>query len=1643
MGSAEDNTMAVIDRSSSDEDQGEAALIAAAAKILVSESRGIPADFVTALFAYAVPEDLMHYGARELAELAADAWAHLAVRKPGTPNIRFAASDTSGVLSHAPPNVPLSAPPKTVSVLEIVNDDMPFLVDSVMSELNQRGIDISLVLHPIFTVERDRDGRLIAFKGAQPPGAGAQRESFIHIHTERIDDDARRAEAVEALAKVLGDVRLAVADWRPMLARIGEVIATLKDHPPPLPAIEIAEAIQFLEWLEADNFTFLGMRNYRFTAGETTLEPEFETGLGVLRSRERGVLQVWNQPLVITPAIRALLDSPTLLIVTKSSVRSRVHRRVYMDYIGVKRFAADGKLIGEFRIVGLFTSTAYTRSTRSIPYLRRKVDAVVRRAGFNPDGHSGKALVNVLETYPRDELFQVDEDTLYQFTLAILQLDERPRVRVLPRRDRFDRFVSILLYVPRDRYDSGVRQEIGRYLAEAYKGRVSAFHPFFTEGPLVRTHFIIGLPEGEHPNPDRGTLERAVEAIVRTWIDTVGDELARVYDPARARALLERYRNAFSEGYREVYSPATALADIRVIEGLSPSRPLGVDFHRRAGDQADAVGLKIWSYDRPIPLSERVPVLENMGFKVVDERTYQIARAPVTDGATKDVWFHDMLLQRADGRAVDLDRLKQRLEACFLVVMGGTAENDGFNALVLATGLMWRDVALIRAISRFLRQIRIPYSQDYLWTTLVKHAAITLEIVRLFHGRFNPHHQEAPRRAEFEAEVAGAIEEALRKVESLDEDRILRHFVNAVQAAIRTNFYQVDAAGQPKQLIAVKFSSRKLDGLPLPKPLYEIFVYSPRVEAVHLRFGKVARGGIRWSDRPQDFRTEVLGLVKAQQVKNAVIVPVGAKGGYVPKWLPGIVAGGGTREAIQAEGTAAYRLFISTLLDITDNLDPKGKDGAAVIPPANVVRHDDDDPYLVVAADKGTATFSDLANSIAQEHGYWLDDAFASGGSAGYDHKKIGITARGAWESVKRHFREMDIDLATTPFTAVGVGDMSGDVFGNGMLREKTTKLVAAFDHRDIFIDPTPDPQRAFAERARLFALPRSSWQDYDKSLISSGGGVFSRSLKEITLSGEAQWVLGFNKAKATPQEVIKAILAAPVDLLFFGGIGTYVRAASETDDAVGDRTNDPVRVTGAELRAKVIGEGANLGMTQRGRVEAALRGIRLNTDAIDNSAGVNTSDVEVNLKIALAIPMRDGRLTRAARNALLTEMTEDVAALVLRNNYLQTLALSLAQRRGLEDLGFEQRLMQTLESAGELDRAVEFLPDDMELAERRRRSVALTRPELSVLLAYAKLSLNHELLQSNVPDDPYLGRELGRYFPKAVADKFPDALEHHRLRREIIATQLANSMINRGGPSLLVRIADQTGASPASIAAAFAAVRDSYGMTALNGEIDVLDNRISGKLQLELYQAVQDLLLDRLVWFLRNVDLTHGLATIVAHYCEGIAAVEAALGAALPEAATSARQARAAELTKDGVPEALARRIATLPALAHAPDIVMVADRTGQNIAAVTATYFATEAFFRLDRIASAARGIVISDYFDRLALDRALDSIGDAERRLTAAMAGNGIAGAPAVEAWIAPRKAEVDRIRMSVHEIANSGLTLSKLSVAASLLGDLVKQ
>ncbi|MEN3347901.1 MAG: glutamate dehydrogenase [Bradyrhizobium sp.] len=1577
-----------------------------------------PRAFAEPLFGYTNIEDLANYDAASLALLAEQAWEHVQRRTAGSADIR--------VVNPTLPNG------REISVLEILNDNMPFLFDSTMAELAEQGIEVSLVAHPIIAVERDDQGKLLRFYGeALPEGAKGARESLIHFHITRLDADADRQKLVDGLTRTLSNVRACVADWRAMRDRVEEAIKTFSSSPPPLPIDEVAEANQFLQWLCADNFTFLGVREYRFSPDSDS--PDDITtgeGLGILRDPDVKVLRRGNDMVVMTPEIREFMHEPTLLIVIKANVSSRVHRRIRMDYVGIKLYSPDGRLEGELRVVGLFTSGAYTRSVRQIPYVRLKVSRALQRAGFDPNGHSGKALMHILEDYPRDELFQIDVDTLYNFVIEILILYERPRVRALARVDKFDRFVSILTFIPRDKYDTDVRTRVGSFLAQAYKGRLSASYVSFPEGALARVHFIIGRYEGKTPVVEHAALESGISAIAATWADKLKAALAASTDGMRARMLASRYAQAFSGGYTEAFGAEQAITDITTVERLTPARPVTISVYRVAGDDPRHFGLKVFSDAVPLSLSYRVPVIENHGLRVVDERTYKITPG----NRPEPVWLHDMTIETSDGQPIEINpEFSHRLEASIMAVVTDRAESDGYNGLILRTALSWREVSTIRALSRYLHQIRAPFTQDYMWETLRKNAAITATLVTLFQTRLDPRIvlTDAERSAR-ETALLAEFEEQLKSVASLDEDRILRRFANLVQATVRTNLWQIGENGHPRPVISFKFEARRIDDLPAPRPLYEIFVYSPRVEGIHLRFGKVARGGLRWSDRPQDFRTEILGLVKAQQVKNAVIVPVGAKGGFVPKRLPPP----SNRDAWLAEGTEAYRIFVRSMLELTDNLD-----GDIVVPPESTVRYDGDDPYLVVAADKGTATFSDVANAISAEKNHWLGDAFASGGSQGYDHKKMGITARGAWEAVKRHFRELGTDIQTMPFTAVGVGDMSGDVFGNGMLLSPATKLVAAFDHRDIFIDPSPDPSSSFAERKRLFDLPRSSWQDYDKSLISQGGGVFSRSLKAIPLAPEVRKLLDLDKPQATPFEVMTAILKARADLLWFGGIGTYVRSSAESDDQAGDRANDPIRITGGDVRARVIGEGANLGVTQRGRIEAAQKGVRLNTDAIDNSAGVNTSDVEVNIKVALARPERDGRLSPADRNSLLAAMTEEVGTLVLRNNYLQTLALSLAERKGVAETGFLTRLMQSLELRGLLSRAVEFLPDDAALTERTRRGQFLTRPELAVLLAYAKLTLYDDLLETGVPDDPYLARELSQYFPREVQDKFPTAAELHRLRREIIATSLANAVINRGGPACVVRLSDETDADVATIVMAYVAVDECYGLRWLNDAIDALDACIDGQLQLSLYASVQDLLLSRMVWYVRNVDFKDGLEAVVARFGPAIRQIVAGLDTALPPDLQAARVKRRQELADAGVPAGLAGELADLDALVSAPDIVTVAERTARPIGDAAATFYAAEANFRLDRIIAAARNVPANDYFERMAIDRAVEQIAGAERRLAADMLATGQSGQQAVETWLAAHP-EAARIRRSVEEIAASGLTLAKLTVAANLLGDLVK-
>jgi glutamate dehydrogenase len=1493
-------------------------------------------------------------------------------------------------------------------VLEAINDDRPFLLDSTLEELRERGIAPRLVAHPILSVERDKTGKLAGDPAIATPGANGSRESFIHIHLPMLPA-AEAADLKASLTRVYEHVREAVVDFAAMRQRLLDAIAAYKKNPPPNAAIDVAEAIAFLEWAAADHMTLLGMREYQLSANDTMPIPQAKSGLGILRDPAVNVLRRGRNELTMTPEILAFLREPQTLIITKANVKSLVHRRVHMDYIGVKIFDTKGKVTGELRIVGLLTATAYNDPVTSVPYIRRKAEYVFDNAGFPKDSYSSRALTNVLESYPRDELFQIAPQQLDCFARDIMALADRPRVRALARVDRFDRFVSLLVYVPKDRYDSEVRRKIGLWLAQTYKGRVSAAYPSYPEGPLARTHFIIGRDEGQTPDVSRMTLEDGIAAIVRTWSDQLRE--AAVGNPGAA-ALIARYADGFGAAYREAFTVADALADMAVIYRLTPERRRLVNLYRRRAEESHRASLKVFSLGEAVSLSERVPLLEGLGFKVINERTYRLSG----QGAeSKDVWLHDMTLERAAGGEIDIDAIEPRIEAALMALFHGLMESDRLNALILEAVLAWREAAMLRTLSRYAQQIRAPYGQDYIADTLKKHAGVATALVALFHARFDPHPAHKDRAAQ-EAKVCHDIDGLLAGVQSLDEDRILRLFRNLIQAAVRTNFYQPGDDGRPRFVIAFKFDAAKITHLPLPRPLFEIFLHSPRVEGVHMRFGKVARGGIRWSDRPQDFRTEVLGLVKAQQVKNAVIVPVGAKGGFVPKYLPPP----SDRAAWLTEGTEAYKIFIATLLTLTDNLN-----GEAVVPPLNTVRHDSDDPYLVVAADKGTATFSDIANGISEAHHHWLGDAFASGGSVGYDHKKMGITARGAWEAVKRHFREIDVDIQTTPFSVAGVGDMSGDVFGNGMLLSQQIRLVAAFDHRDIFIDPQPDTAKSFVERTRMFALPRSSWQDYDKSLISKGGGIFPRSAKEIPLSPEIQALLELSGASATPQEIMNAILKMRVDLMWFGGIGTYIRATTETDADAGDRANDPIRVTGSELRCKVIGEGANLGTTQRGRIEAARAGVRLNTDAIDNSAGVNSSDVEVNIKIALSMPMADGRLTFETRNPLLASMTDDVAKLVLRNNYLQSLAVSLTEMKGVADVADEKRLMHALEAAGRLDRKVEFLPEDMALDGLEREGRGLTRPELSVLLAYAKLAFHDDVLASDVPDDPYFAVELRRYFPDGVRVGYPDAVDSHRLRREIIATGLANAVINRTGPTVAVRMAEDTGRPVADVARAYALTRDAFGVLDVNMAIDALDARISGKLQMELYGAVQQFTVDRMMWFMRHVDFAPGLAALVERFKSGA-------GMPSPEG-ESPWIAR-------GVPAELAGQMQRLAAAVTVPDATLVAERAKASPADAMQTLAAMANTLDVPRLRHASGMVITTDSYERQAIIRAMDGVDSALRSLAVEALRDGGTGDVGVAIWAKKREGDLSRAQRTTREMLAGPPSLAKVSVAAGALRDL---
>jgi glutamate dehydrogenase len=1408
------------------------------------------------------------------------------------------------------------------------------------------------------------------------------------------------------------------------------------------------EEIAFLSWLEAEQFVFLGARVYEYprlkNGDYAPEEPLYQAkdGLGVLRDPERTVLRRANEPAILLGKVKDRLISDPALTVAKSNVRSRVHRRGYMDYVGVKRYGADGRPFGEVRFVGLFTAEAYDQPASAVPLIREKVAHVLARAQMAPGSHNEKRLKNIVENHPRDELFQMSEDELLDEALGILHLYDRPRVRLFERRDPFDRFASVLLFLPRDHYDSDLAARAGKILADAYGGRVSASYPSFSDAPLARVHYILGFTPGRHARPDLKALEVAIAEAARTWEDRFDAAVRASGEPPEAvAATLARYRDAFPAGYRDRFDVSEALADMAVIEAMGPEDTVGVRAYRHPGDNSLQFRFKLYRPGAPAPLADVLPILDNMGLKALAEAGF-----PVTREGLPPVWVHDFEIEDPRGANLVFAELKQAFEDAVVAVWTGRTENDGFNRLVMELSIPWRDAALIRALARHRQQSGLDPSQRVQEEALAGNPGVARLILDLFRTKFDPAivASLAERKVQADA-VMARIVEALQMVESLDDDRVLRRLALLVGATQRTNFYQPAEDGGPKPYISFKVASGELADLPAPKPYREIFVWGVNVEGVHLRFGPVARGGLRWSDRRDDFRTEVLGLVKAQQVKNAVIVPVGSKGGFYPKQLPK----GGSAEAVRAEGVSAYKTFLNGLLDITDNLSPDGK----VIHPPSVVVHDGDDPYLVVAADKGTATFSDIANGVAEDYGFWLGDAFASGGSAGYDHKAMGITARGAWEAVKRHFRELGKDIQSEPFTVVGCGDMSGDVFGNGMLLSRQIRLQAAFDHRHIFLDPEPDPAKSWEERNRMFALPRSSWDDYNRKLISKGGGVFPRSLKSIPLSPQVKAMLEVTADALAPTELINAILKSQAELLYLGGIGTYVKARHEANTEVGDKANDALRVNGEDLRVKVVGEGANLGLTQAGRIEFAMAGGRIDTDAIDNSAGVDTSDHEVNIKILTGMLERTGQLTRKRRDTLLKSMTEDVGRHVLAHNYDQTLALSLMEMDAVGELEPHARFMAELEQKGRLDRTVEGLPDAAAIAERAAAGKGLTRPELAVLLAYGKLELKREIVATDAPDDPFFEGLLEGYFPKGLR-RYDEPMRRHRLRRDIIATVVANDAINRCGPSFPSRLMNAAGCDAVAFTAAYEAAKAVLDIPAQWDAVAALDGKIPAAGQMAMFRRLSAALRGASFWLARRAARERlDVKELIARYGPGFRSLRALMPDILSPVEQAQVDVRLRQLVEAGAPEAMARAAAVLQPLTTAADLVDLAEASSWPLANVARLYHAVGAAFGFDRVRQAAGAYSVGDSFERMALRRLIEDLLAQQTELTrAVMAFTGGAQAgedddaakDAAASWAALRRDKADVALRTVEEIeaAGGGWTFAKLTIANAALRELAE-
>ncbi|MFZ9053968.1 MAG: NAD-glutamate dehydrogenase [Woeseiaceae bacterium] len=1508
--------------------------------------------------------------------------------------------------------------------VEMVNDDMPFLVDSVTAAIHRHNLAVHITVHPVISVHRDARGRIQSI--VSPGDQRGKRESLIRFAVERETDPQQLKLLEKDIRKVLNDVRVAVRDWHAMRDKMLEARDLLELGPPGVLAELRSETQEFLKWMAEDHFTYLGYREYRLAKrGEKVLlRPVPNTGLGLLSQDLNG-----GHPIELTREMRRLTRAKDWLILTKANSRSTVHRNAYLDYVGIKIYDKDGKTIGERRFIGLYTSIAYSESPRNIPLLRHKVAKVLERAGINSSGHRAKALMHVIDTFPRDELFHSSIQDLTRTTIGILNLQDRQRVRFFLRRDTFRRFFSCLVFVPKDKYTTAVRRRIEDILKDEFDGTSVDSSVQISDLALARVHIVVHTTAGDRSHISIQRIEKHIADVVVTWSDRLRDQLNDVFGPDQGPILHRAYRDVFPLGYQDDVSPHEACSDIKQIEWmLAEGINRSVDLYTPDGALPDELHFMIYSFGEPLALSDALPPLEEMGVAVYTEHPYELELH-----TGEAFWIQDFHLRHHNGSELKIEVVEERFEECFTQVFAGRAENDGLNRLILSARLDWRQISLLRCYTKYLLQLGMPFSQSYMEDVLVRHSALAGLLVQQFELQFDPAIGKSRRNRELDT-LRPVVARSLAKAKNVDEDRILMAFAGAVNATLRSNYFLTGPDGEPKPCISIKLDSRQLREAPLPKPKFEIFVYSPEVEGVHLRGGDIARGGIRWSDRREDFRTEVLGLMKAQVVKNTIIVPTGAKGGFVPKRLPD-----GDSDAIMKVGIDCYRTFIGGLLDITDNV-VNGK----VVTPDGVVRRDGEDPYLVVAADKGTATFSDIANEISASYDFWLDDAFASGGSAGYDHKKMGITARGAWEAVKRHFREQGLDTQKDPFTVVGIGDMSGDVFGNGMLLSRKVKLVAAFNHRHIFIDPDPDMAASFKERQRLFKTPRSTWADYDDKLISKGGGVFSRQAKTIRLAAEARRLLDTESVSMQPDELIRAILTMPADLLWNGGIGTYVKASSESHIDVGDRANDSVRVDADELRFSVVGEGGNLGLTQRARIEYSLAGGRINTDFIDNSGGVDSSDREVNIKILLSDVVKTKGMSRKKRDELLASMTDDVAQLVLRNNYLQTQAISMSQVRSVERIDLMARLIASLEKTGLLDRELEFLPDETEIEDRRARKQGLTRPELAVVLSYAKIDLYDGLIASGETLEDFLIVDPQRYFPAVLRKRYSDLIPDHRLSRQILATLIANDLVNRMGPAFVRRVQYDTNAEIVTIARAYTIARQICGVGGLIKTIESLDNEIPASAQMTMLFELSRTLRHACYWLIEQYGDELEIAPTVARMNAGMTAVYNRTTSVMSTAARQRHQKSAAYYMRLGASEALANKMSALLLTRAALDISELAVSHKRDVIETAGLYSAFNEHLGLFWLHVQAEDLKVSGRWQAIARSKLREEFYRIRRDLAAQFMRKRSKQSldAAINKWLVQHEREVRRFIDTVEEMKLRGtIDVSTLLVAAQELRNLI--